>query len=128
MVSTNAGVEEAERRQRLDLPAQAQSNDNNTGPAGESLMKILVTGGTGFTGTALVERLLQEGHQVVALDYKEGLQCDRLRKLGADVVIGSVTDQAAVERSVRGAEFVFHLAAAFRELNVPNSFYDEVNV
>ena len=91
-------------------------------------MKILVTGGTGFTGTALVERLLQEGHQVVALDYKEGLQCDRLRKLGADVVIGSVTDQAAVERSVRGAEFVFHLAAAFRELNVPNSFYDEVNV
>jgi nucleoside-diphosphate-sugar epimerase len=91
-------------------------------------MKILVTGGTGFTGTALVERLLQEGHQVVALDYKEGLQCDRLRKLGADVVIGSVTDQAAVERSVRGTEFVFHLAAAFRELNVPDSFYDEVNV
>ena len=91
-------------------------------------MKILVTGGTGFTGTALVERLLQEGHQVVALDYKEGLQCDRLRKLGAEVVIGSVTDQAAVDRSVRGAELVFHLAAAFRELNVPNSFYDEVNV
>jgi nucleoside-diphosphate-sugar epimerase len=91
-------------------------------------MKILVTGGTGFTGTALVERLVREGHQVVALDYKEGLQCDRLRKLGADVVIGSVTDQAAVERSVRGAEFVFHLAAAFRELNVPDSFYDEVNV
>ena len=91
-------------------------------------MKILVTGGTGFTGTALVERLLQEGHQVVALDYKEGLQCDRLRKLGAEVVIGSVTDPAAVERSVRGAEFVFHLAAAFRELNVPDSFYDEVNI
>jgi nucleoside-diphosphate-sugar epimerase len=91
-------------------------------------MRILVTGGTGFTGTALVRRLLEEGHEVVALDYKEGLQCDTLRKLGAEVVIGSVTDQPAVERSVRGAEFVFHLAAAFRELNVPNSFYDEVNV
>jgi 2-alkyl-3-oxoalkanoate reductase len=91
-------------------------------------MRILVTGGTGFTGTALVQRLRQEGHQVVALDYKEGLQCDALRALGAEVVIGSVTDRAAVERAMRGVEFVFHLAAAFRELNVPNAFYDEVNV
>jgi 2-alkyl-3-oxoalkanoate reductase len=91
-------------------------------------MRILVTGGTGFTGTALVRRLREEGHEVVALDYKEGLQCDALRAIGAEVVIGSVTDRAAVERSMRGVEFVFHLAAAFRELNVPNSFYDEVNV
>ena len=91
-------------------------------------MRILVTGGTGFTGTALVRRLLAAGHQVVALDYKEGLQVDALRKIGAEVVIGSVTDRAAVERSMQGVEYVFHLAAAFRELNVPNSFYDEVNV
>lgn len=91
-------------------------------------MRILVTGGTGFTGTALVQRLLREGHNVVALDYKEGLQCDALRKQGAEVIIGSVTDPAAVERSMHGVEFVFHLAAAFRELNVPDSFYDEVNV
>src|SRR3954453_8985173 len=92
------------------------------------MMKILVTGGTGFTGTALVRRLLVEGHSIVALDYKEGLACDALRSEGAEVVIGSVTDPAAVERSMKGVEFVFHLAAAFRELNVPNSFYDEVNV
>jgi 2-alkyl-3-oxoalkanoate reductase len=91
-------------------------------------MKILVTGGTGFTGTALVRRLLQEGHSVVALDYKEGLQCDALRSDGAEVQIGSVTDTAAVSRSMKGVDFVFHLAAAFRELNVPNSFYDDVNV
>lgn len=91
-------------------------------------MRILVTGGTGFTGTALVKRLVEEGHAVVALDYKEGLQCDVLRQIGAEVVIGSVTDRDAVDRSMRGVEFVFHLAAAFRELNVPHSFYDEVNV
>jgi nucleoside-diphosphate-sugar epimerase len=91
-------------------------------------MRILVTGGTGFTGTALVIRLLELGHEVVALDYKEGLQCDALRERGAKVMIGSVTDQEAVTRSMQGVEFVFHLAAAFRELNVPNSFYDDVNV
>lgn len=91
-------------------------------------MRVLVTGGTGFTGTALVHRLLDDGHSVVALDYKAGLQSDALRSRGADVVIGSVTDPEAVGRSMKGVEFVFHLAAAFRELNVPNSFYDEVNV
>src|SRR4051812_4933621 len=91
-------------------------------------MRVLVTGGTGFTGTALVQRLLDDGHSVVALDYKAGLQSDALRSRGADVVIGSVTDPDAVRRSMKSVEFVFHLAAAFRELNVPNSFYHEVNV
>ncbi len=91
-------------------------------------MRILVTGGTGFTGKALVKRLLDEGHQVVALDYKEGLKTEELRQWGAEVVIGSVTDKVVVEKSMEGVELVHHLAAAFRELNVPNSFYDEVNV
>jgi nucleoside-diphosphate-sugar epimerase len=91
-------------------------------------MKVLVTGGTGFTGRALVERLLDEGHEVVALDYKEGLKTEGLRERGATVVLGSVTDPEAVRRSIRGVEVVHHLAAAFRELNVPDSHYREVNV
>ncbi|MCP1675788.1 nucleoside-diphosphate-sugar epimerase [Natronocella acetinitrilica] len=91
-------------------------------------MKVLVTGGTGFSGKALVTRLLTEGHQVTALDYKEGLKTEELRQLGAEVIIGSVTDKEIVSRSVAGVEVVFHLAAAFRELNVPESFYDEVNI
>jgi len=91
-------------------------------------MKVLVTGGTGFTGKALVHRLLDAGHQVVALDYKEGLKTEEIRSWGAKVIIGSVTDKDAVAKSVRNAEIVFHLAAAFRELNVPKSFYYDVNV
>jgi 2-alkyl-3-oxoalkanoate reductase len=91
-------------------------------------MRILVTGGTGFTGTALVRRLVQEGHDVVALDYKEGLQCDALRAMGATVHIGTVTDAAAVDRCMAGVEVVHHLAAAFRELNVPEQYYYDVNV
>jgi 2-alkyl-3-oxoalkanoate reductase len=91
-------------------------------------MKVLVTGGTGFTGKALVKRLLDEGHDVTALDYKEGLKTEELRQWGAKVVIGSVTDKSVVEQCMTDVEIVHHLAAAFRELNVPNSYYHEVNV
>jgi 2-alkyl-3-oxoalkanoate reductase len=91
-------------------------------------MKVLVTGGTGFTGKALVRRLLDMGHEVVALDYKEGLKTRELREWGAEVVLGSVTDEEVVRRAMAGVEVVHHLAAAFREMNVPDSYYRDVNV
>jgi 2-alkyl-3-oxoalkanoate reductase len=97
-------------------------------PFVEECMKVLVTGGTGFTGKALVKRLLDDGHQVVALDYKEGIKTLELRDWGAEVIIGSVTDRDVVEKCMDGVEIVHHLAAAFRELNVPESYYDEVNI
>jgi nucleoside-diphosphate-sugar epimerase len=91
-------------------------------------MRILVTGGTGFTGKALVRRLLDLGHDVVALDYKEGLRTQELRDWGAEVLLGSVTDKEVVARAMRGVELVHHVAAAFREMNVPDTYYHDVNV
>jgi 2-alkyl-3-oxoalkanoate reductase len=91
-------------------------------------MKVLVTGATGFTGKALVKRLLNDGHVVVGLDYKEGHKTEELRRLGAQIVIGSVTDSEVVRQCVSGVDVVQHLAAAFRELNVPPSHYRKVNV
>jgi len=91
-------------------------------------MKILVTGGTGFTGKALVKRLIDANHHVIALDYQEGVKTAEIKKCGAEVVIGSVTDPEVVKRCIRGVDIVHHLAAAFRELNVSKRYYWEVNV
>lgn len=91
-------------------------------------MRIVVTGGTGFTGKALVRRLLDDGHKVVALDYQEGLRTQEIKDWGGEVIIGSVTDRSVVEQALKGADIVQHLAAAFRELDVSNDYYDEVNV
>ncbi len=91
-------------------------------------MKIFVTGGTGFTGAALVLRLLEDGHQVVALDKQPGLIDDELRKKGAEIIYASVADRDAVARGSAGAEVVMHLAAAFRDIGVPDEVYKTVNV
>ena len=61
-------------------------------------MRILVTGGTGFTGAALTSKLLSKGHEVVTLDNKLGIRDSELRESGAEIVVGSVTDPDVVDR------------------------------
>jgi nucleoside-diphosphate-sugar epimerase len=90
-------------------------------------MRTLVTGGTGFTGSHLVRRLLQRGDEVRVLDAAPGLFHEELTRLGARVTLGSVTDAALVDRLVAGTEVVFHLAAAFRQINLPRREYREIN-
>lgn len=91
-------------------------------------MQVFVTGGTGFTGAALVERLISDGHSVSVLDKQPGLASERLEKLGADISYGSVTDKELVAKGARGAEVVLHLAAAFRDVGASNALYKSVNV
>jgi nucleoside-diphosphate-sugar epimerase len=62
------------------------------------------------------------------LDNQEGRFHDELAELGARIELGSVTDAAKVHELVAGCEVVFHLAAAFREINVPKQRYWDVNV
>src|SRR5947209_15783596 len=91
-------------------------------------MKILVTGGTGFSGSHLVRRLLQRGHWVVALDNQRGRFFDELQKLGAEIILGSVADRDLVWQVMQGCDVVHHLAAAFRQVNLPQRVYWDVNV
>lgn len=91
-------------------------------------MRILVTGGTGFTGKALALRLAAEGHEVTAFDCREGLRTDELRAAGVQVVLASVTDADAVDAVTPGMERVLHVAAAFRETGMSDRHYRDVNV
>lgn len=91
-------------------------------------MKVLVTGGTGFTGAHLVRRLLARGDEVRVLDNQPGLFAEELKQLGAELTLGSVTDLELVRGLCADCEIVHHLAASFREVNRPKSVYWAVNV
>lgn len=71
-------------------------------------MKVLVTGGGGFLGKAIVQRLLLRGDDVTVLGRRA--QPD-LAAQGVRVVQGDVADAVAVQTAVRGQDGVFHTAA-----------------
>ena len=91
-------------------------------------MKTLVTGGTGFTGSHLVRRLLRDGHAVTVMDNKPGLFDDEIRQAGALVHYGDINDAELCRKVTDGQEVVFHLAAAFRGVNLPQEVYWKTNV
>jgi nucleoside-diphosphate-sugar epimerase len=91
-------------------------------------MKILVTGGTGFTGCHLVRRLLEKGHKIKVLDNEKGLFYDELEKKGAEIRLGSVVDESVLRSVIPGCDVVYHLAAAFRKINLPQKAYWDINV
>jgi nucleoside-diphosphate-sugar epimerase len=90
--------------------------------------RVLVTGATGFTGSHLVRSLLAAGNHVVGLDNQKGLFFDELAREGAELHLGSVTDGALCRRLAEGCESVFHLAAAFRQVNLTRAEYWRINV
>ncbi len=69
-------------------------------------MRILVTGGAGFIGSALVDELTAGGHEVVVLDEREPVS-----RPGVTAVTGDVREAQAWESALPGVEAVAHLAA-----------------
>ncbi len=92
----------------------------------------LVTGGAGFIGSHICERLLKDGHSVRVLDnFVSGKEAN-LESIGGDVELirGDITDARTVAEAMKGVEIVFHEAALG---SVPRSVADpmtthEVNI
>jgi UDP-glucose 4-epimerase len=92
-------------------------------------MRILITGGAGFLGSSLANRLVAEGHTVLALD---DLTAGDPRRLSPQALLtrGDVRDVPKLWTLLQGVDCVYHLAARVR---VPESIhypceYSEVNV
>ena len=90
-------------------------------------MTVLVTGATGFIGAALTKALVAAGERVRVL----ARQPDKVAAGGlavAEVAQGDITDAAAVDRAAAGCDTVYAIAGTFREPNLSDQRYREVNV
>ncbi|MBI4804303.1 MAG: SDR family oxidoreductase [Desulfovibrio sp.] len=76
-------------------------------------MRSIITGGAGFIGSHLADRLIGEGHEVVVVDdLSTGRESNlaAAMKRGARLARVSVTDEAGLAEAFEGADWVFHLA------------------
>jgi len=79
-------------------------------------VKALITGGSGFVGSHLADRLLQQGHEVLVLDNLSTGSIDNITHLkskpGFSYVIDTVTNEPLLAEMIDRSDVVFHLAAA----------------
>jgi UDP-glucose 4-epimerase len=92
-------------------------------------MKILVTGGAGYIGSALVDKLISENYEVNVLDDLSNGFLENINTK-ANFINGSVLDEYALDKALEEVEAVFHLAAKIRveEGEAKPDLYKSVNV
>ena len=88
-------------------------------------MRILVTGGAGFIGSHLCERLIKDGHVVTAIDnFSTGIRSNLANLEEAKeftLIEGSILDTNILNSLIDDADYVFHLAAAVGVFNIVNN-------
>lgn len=91
------------------------------------MLKYLVTGGCGFIGSHVVDKLLKEGFQVRVLD---NLVNSSTQYLSSDVefIQGSITDEATFKQALRGIDGIFHLAALVSVIDSIEHWFDNHQV
>ena len=90
-------------------------------------MKILVTGGAGFIGSNLCEKLLQDGHEVVCLDNFSTGKPENIQLFFSNskfkLIVGDIRNISDCNNAVAGVDYVFHEAALG---SVPRSIKDPI--
>jgi dihydroflavonol-4-reductase len=89
--------------------------------------RVLVTGATGFTGRVLTRKLVAAGARVVAI-IRGSSQRGDLAELPIEWIEGDVFDPEVIHRATRGVEYIFHVAAAYREAKITDDTYRKVHV
>ena len=93
-------------------------------------MRVLITGGAGFIGSHLSEKLLAEGHEVVSLDNLSTGKLDNIEHLinnsnftHKTVDLLSEEGNSVMAEEISSSQIIFHLAAAVGVFNVVKSFW-----
>lgn len=73
-------------------------------------MKAFVTGGSGFIGRNIILKLVDRGYEVTAL-VRSAASAESLATIGANVIVGDVTDMESMRSAMQDCDVVYHVAA-----------------
>ncbi|MDQ2931969.1 MAG: NAD-dependent epimerase/dehydratase family protein [Gemmatimonadota bacterium] len=97
------------------------------GPSGDQHGRVLVTGATGFAGSAMLRALVGGGYRVRAL-VRDRSHARALELAGVEVAVGNMKDSASLTRALRDVTTVYHFASIFRQIGLPDEEFRIVNV
>lgn len=89
--------------------------------------RALITGATGFTGSVLVRKLVEQGVDVVAI-ARPTSDLKSFQGLPIKWFQGDVFDPKLIEQAAQGVNYIFHMATPFREAKSPDVGYRNVHV
>ena len=89
------------------------------------MAKVLVTGGTGFIGSHLTEKLVELGHEVTVVDNISHGSLENLEAVVKKVILleGDILNSEVLEKAVHGKDYIFHTAANTninKSINMPS--------
>lgn len=90
-------------------------------------MIVFVTGGTGYVGSAVVRRLLDEGHEARCLVRKSGGMLERMRGGRITEVPGDLLDPDSYRDALHGVDAVIHLVGIIREKRSKGATFDRIH-
>ena len=88
---------------------------------------VVITGSTGFTGREVTKKLAAAGAKIRAI-VRPTSQLDDLENLGITWFKGDVFDEALINQACQDVQYIFHMAAAFREVKADDAAYARVHV
>ncbi len=89
--------------------------------------RVLVTGATGFTGSVLIKKLINQGVDVVAI-ARTTSNIEAFEGMTIEWIKGDVFDEKIINQAIQGVNYIFHIVTPFREAKSADIVYHNVHV
>lgn len=90
-------------------------------------MRAVITGGTGFLGSHLINQLIKKGYEIACLS-RGATDTSYIESIGVPIIQANITDRENIEKNIKEGDVVFHIAAILGAAKTSAEKYNEINI
>ena len=90
-------------------------------------MRAVITGGTGFLGSHLINQLIKKGYDIACLS-RGTTDTSYIESIGVTIIQANITDRENIEKNIKEGDVVFHIAAILGAAKTSAEKYNEINI